>query len=115
MPLTEARATQGAPASRSWVAFLIRHCLGGMMVGWLVVGGLLWLDVGGLGHLVITSDLFPMPLLMLLALFGITFGSVAVGSAIMGLGRSVDAAGRMRSRLVPSVPPAAPRKIQIRF
>ena len=77
-----------------------------------MVGGLLWLDVAGLGGLVITSDLFPTPLLMLLALFGITFGGVTVSSAIMGLGRSGDAAGA-RSRLVPSRPPAAPRTIQI--
>ena len=114
MPLTETGVMQGTAASRSWVVFLIRHCLGGMVVGWTVVGGLLWLDVAGLGDLVITSDLFPMPLLMLLALFGITFGSVAVGSAIMGLGRCGDAAGTTRSRVVPSGP-AAPRKIQIPF
>ena len=32
-----------------------------------------------------TSDLFPVPLLMLLAAFAITFGSLAKGSAIMAL------------------------------
>jgi hypothetical protein len=55
----------------------------------------------GLGGLVIASDLFPVPLLMLLAAFAITFGAVAMGSAIMGLGRgdgsaSLTGSGRLR-------------------
>ena len=80
-------------AAGSLVGFLVCHCLAGIIAGWTVVGGLLWLDVGGLGGLVMTSDLFPVPLLMLLAAFAITFGSVAMGSAIMGLGRSGGPAG----------------------
>ena len=61
--------------------------------GWTMLGGLLWLDVAGLGMLVMASDLFPVPLLMLLGAFAITFGAVAMGSAIMGLGRSGGPAG----------------------
>jgi hypothetical protein len=75
------------------VRFLVVHCVAGVIAGWTMVGGLLWLDVAGLGGLVMTSDLFPVPLLMLLAAFAITFGGVAVGSAIMGLGRSGGPAG----------------------
>ena len=92
-------------AAGSIVGFLVSHCLAGVTAGWTVVGGLLWLDVAGLGGLVITSDLFPVPLLMLLAAFAITFGSVAMGSAIMGLGRSAGpagAAGRRSLRPAPS-------------
>jgi tetrahydromethanopterin S-methyltransferase subunit E len=88
------------------VAFLIRHGVAGVIAGWVAVGALLSLDVGGLGRLVMTSDLFPLPLLMLLAFFGITFGSVALGSAIMGLGRG-DAADAAHDRLLPSGRPAA--------
>ena len=40
MPLTETRGMPGAAASRSWVAFLIRHCLGGMVVGAREQGGI---------------------------------------------------------------------------
>jgi hypothetical protein len=76
------------------VSFLAWHCLAGVIAGWTMLGGLLWLDVAGLGVLVMTSDLFPVPLLMLLAAFAITFGAVAMGSAIMGLGRSDGPAGR---------------------
>jgi hypothetical protein len=84
---SETRAEQAA-ACGSWVAFLIRHCVAGMLAGWTAVGGLLWLNTTGLRDLVMASDLFPLPLLMLLAFFGITFGSLALGSAIMALGRS---------------------------
>jgi hypothetical protein len=74
-------------------AFLACHCLAGVLAGWIMVGGLLWLDVAGVGRLVMASDLLPVPLLMLLAAFALTFGSVAMGSAIMGLGRSGGSAG----------------------
>ena len=107
----ETGAGQGAAGSGSWVAFLIRHCLAGIVAGWTTVSGLLWLNVAGLGQLVMSSDLFPLPLLMMLASFGLTFGSVAVASAVMGLGRSGDAAGLARDRLVSTAPPAASRRI----
>jgi hypothetical protein len=93
------------------VAFLIRHGLAGIIAGWIAVAALLWIDVGGLGQLVMTSDLLPLPLVMLLAFFGISFGSVALGSAIMGLGRSGDAGAA--DRLVPAAPPAAQRRTRL--
>jgi hypothetical protein len=52
---------------------------------------------------------------MLLAFFGITFGSLALGSAIMVLGRSSDGAGAACRPLVPAGRPAASRKIRRRF
>jgi hypothetical protein len=104
---SEIKVTDSA-AYGSWVAFLIRHGLAGLIAGWIAVGALLGLDVGGLGRLVMTSDLFPLPLVMLLAFFGITFGSVALGSAIMGLGHGGPAGAA--DRLVPAAPPAAQRK-----
>jgi len=70
------------------MGFLACHFAGGMVAGWTMLGGLLWLDVAGLGGLVMSSDLFPVPLLMLLVAFATTFGGVATGSAIMALGRS---------------------------
>jgi hypothetical protein len=86
-------------AAPSLPVFLACHCAAGIVAGWIMVGGLLWLDVAGLGVLVMASDMFPVPLLMLLAAFAITFGAMAMGSAIMGLGRSgspVDLTGRGR-------------------
>lgn len=74
--------TQSAPL----VPFLIRHCLAGALAGWTAVGIMLWLDVAGVGRLVLASDLWPLPLLMLLGGFGITFGSAAMGAGVMALG-----------------------------
>lgn len=84
---TGASPDRQAAAAASLPIFLVWHCLAGVVAGWTVVGGLLWSDVAGVGRLVMTSDLFPVPLVMLLGAFAITFGSVAIGSAIMGLGR----------------------------
>ncbi|HEX3209596.1 MAG TPA: hypothetical protein VHQ91_09470 [Geminicoccaceae bacterium] len=69
------------------VPYLIRHGLAGMLGGWLTAAFLLGWDVAGVGRLVLTSDLFPVPLIMLLTSFGLTFASCAMGAAIMGLGR----------------------------
>jgi hypothetical protein len=63
------------------------------------------------------SDLFPVPLLMLLAAFAITFGAAAMGSAIMGLGRSGGPAGltdRGRLRPAPRDPARMPLPGSIR-
>jgi hypothetical protein len=70
------------------VPYLIRHGLAGALAGWLTVAALLACDVGGIGTLAFASDLFPVPLIMLFWFFGLTFASVAMGAAIMGLGRS---------------------------
>jgi hypothetical protein len=69
------------------VVLLIRHGLAGAAAGWATAGLLLWTDTAGIGLLVATSDLWPIPLIMLVWSFGLTFGSVAMGAAIMGLGR----------------------------
>ena len=59
----------------------------GVAAAILLVGGLLWLNPGGLRHLIFT-DRSPLTALGLL-LFGfiVTFGSTAMGSAIMAMGQ----------------------------
>lgn len=76
------------------VPYLIRSGLAGVFAGWVTVILMLGLDLFGLGELVAASDLWPIPLLMLLAFFGITFGSLAMGGAIMSIGREDAAPGR---------------------
>ncbi len=90
------------------VPYLIRHCLAGTLAGWVAVGLLVTSDVGGVGTLVLASDLFPVPLLMLFGFFGLTFASVAMGAAIMSLGRTepqgpaaTRSAGPRESRTAP--------------
>src|SRR6516164_8321810 len=53
----------------------------------LLVGGLLWLDPGGLRHLIFTDRAPGVALGLLLFGFVVTFASAAMGSAIMALGR----------------------------
>jgi hypothetical protein len=59
----------------------------GTMLAVFLVGGLLWLNAGGLRHLIF-ADRSPATALGLL-LFGfiVTFGSTAMGSAIMAMGQ----------------------------
>ena len=104
------------------VAYLIRHGLAGAVAGWLTAAALLASDVGGIRTLVLASDLFPVPLIMLLASFGLTFASVAMGAAIMSLGRvaprgsAADRSGGSQGRQSAPVttpapyPPAAHRQ-----
>ncbi len=66
----------------------------GVSVAALMLGGLLALNPGGLRHLIF-ADRAPVAALGLL-LFGlvVTFGSVAMGTAIMALGRRGDDSGQ---------------------
>jgi hypothetical protein len=59
----------------------------------LLVGGLLWLDPGHLRELIFADRAPGIALLLLLGACIITFGSAAMGSAIMAQGRSEDEGG----------------------
>jgi hypothetical protein len=52
-----------------------------------LVGGLLWLNPGGLRHLIFTDSSPGVALGLLLFGFVVTFGSTAMGSAIMAMGK----------------------------
>jgi hypothetical protein len=63
------------------VPYPIGHGLAAMLAG-LLLGR----DVAGVGGLVLTSDRFPVPLIMLLTSFGLTFASCAMGCGDHGPG-----------------------------
>lgn len=65
--------------------FLAGHMLVGIAVGWAILGALLWFDIGGLWRLIGGSTQIGLVMTMLLIAFAVTFGSVAMGSAIMAL------------------------------
>jgi hypothetical protein len=65
--------------------FLAGHMLVGIAVGWAILGALLWFDIGGLWRLIGSSAQIGLVMTMLLIAFAVTFGSVAMGSAIMAL------------------------------
>ena len=68
----------------------------------ILVGGLLWLNPGHLRELIFADSSPGIALALLLASFLITFGSAAMGSAIMAQGRKDDndKGGGHGSRLV---------------
>ncbi len=64
------------------IRFLLRNCLLGIAVGWGVLLALLLGDAFGLGSLVLTSPWRGTALFLLFAGFAITFGSLAMGTAV---------------------------------
>ena len=62
----------------------------GLAVAILLVGGLLALNPGGLRELIFADRSPGIALGLLLVSFFVTFGSTAMGTAIMALGRSDD-------------------------
>ena len=59
----------------------------GIVAALLLVGGLLWLNPGGLRHLIFADASPGTALGLLLFGFVVTFGSTAMGSAIMAMGQ----------------------------
>lgn len=62
------------------------NLLVGVTVALLAVGGLLALDVHGLRTLILADSSPATPLMLLTFGFVVTFGSVAMGTAIMRIG-----------------------------
>ena len=64
------------------IRFLARHCLVGIATGWALLGALLWFDVARLGELLLQSEDRVLTLVLAAAGFAVTFGSLAMGTAI---------------------------------
>jgi hypothetical protein len=67
----------------SLVRYISLHGLFGMGLGCCAAMALLFFDVAGLGTLVIESGTPTIAIALLVGGFGLTFGSLAMGSAIM--------------------------------
>ncbi|CCD86912.1 conserved exported protein of unknown function [Bradyrhizobium sp. ORS 285] len=65
----------------------------GLVMALVLVGGLLVLDPWGLRHLIFADHSPGVAIGLLLGSFFVTFGSTAMGTAIMALGRSDDEDG----------------------
>ena len=72
------------------VRFIVLPGLAGGIAGLVALAGLLALDVGGLRTLVLGPAGGLVPLAMLCAGFIITFGSAAIGAAVMAMGDPDD-------------------------
>jgi len=82
------RPSRGFRVSRTPLFRLLAiNLAAGVAVAVLLLGGLLWLDPGGLRHLIFADRAPGVALGLLLFGFIVTFGSAAMGSAIMAAGR----------------------------
>ncbi len=62
--------------------FLARNCVLGILVGWTVLAGFLYFDIAGFGTVLLNAADRWLALVMAAAGFAITFGSLAMGTAI---------------------------------
>jgi hypothetical protein len=69
------------------ISFLARHCATGVVAGLATLLGFVWTDVGGIATLMERSDIGWMAYALLAVAFATTGGAVAMGVAVMSLGR----------------------------
>lgn len=69
------------------LGLLALNGLAGALAGVLVVTGLVVLDVGGIGSLMAASEMPALPFALMTVGFVITLSSVAMGAAVMRIGR----------------------------
>ena len=86
--LTDASAE--LPVHRDVVGFLIKHLLAGSAGGILLACLILWYDVAGLASMIFASPVNLVALCMLFFGLFVTFGSVGMAVAVMGLGEERD-------------------------
>ena len=67
------------------LSFLLGHLLVGILAGWSLLGLLPWFDVAGLKTLIQHSRESWLVVALLLFGFAVTFGSLAMGTGVMGL------------------------------
>ncbi|GGH29957.1 hypothetical protein SAMN05444007_105263 [Cribrihabitans marinus] len=72
------------------IRLYITHVLIGFGVAALFIGGLLWLNVGNLWHLISTSDIGLMAVFVLWFANGIVFAGVQFALAVMGMAEKKD-------------------------
>ncbi len=85
------------------VRLYIRHVLIGFGISAAVVSGLLYLNVANLWHLVSTSDMGWIAVLMLFVFNGIVFASVQFSIVIMRMAQDDPPAGGPKKRVGPMV------------
>jgi hypothetical protein len=100
------RAGRSLPAH---VRFLLGHAAIGVSIGVLFVAAVLALDVAGLRGLILRGADGWLALALLLFGSAVTFGSAAMGAAIMGLGAPPKTPEPPRGNALAAVPVRARR------
>jgi hypothetical protein len=67
------------------IRFFMGHLMVGLIAGEGMLAGLLLLDVGGLRTMIWSSSDKVIALGLLIVFFALTFGSLAMGTGVMGL------------------------------
>jgi hypothetical protein len=80
------------------VAFVVKWTFLGVVTGWLIMALLLLTDVGGIGHMMRSSDSGLIALIVMALSFAVTSGPVAVTAAVL-LSRDFGAREPTTSRL----------------
>jgi hypothetical protein len=75
------------PEDRRLLSYLAKNCLMGIAAGWLLLAVLIRANVAQLGDLLFGNGLELTGLVLLAAGFAVTFGSLAMGTAIFLLPR----------------------------
>ena len=75
------------------VRLYIRNVLAGFALAAVFTGLLIWLDVGGLRHLILGTPDGPLAAVLLVVFNGIVFAGVQFGIAVMRLAEPRDGAG----------------------
>ncbi|HYH38831.1 MAG TPA: hypothetical protein VD860_11465 [Azospirillum sp.] len=78
------------PKERSAILFLVKHLAAGVTAGLVFCAAMLGFDVGSLRTLLVAADSVGVGLYLFVGSICITFGSVAMGVGIMGLGDHRD-------------------------
>lgn len=72
---------------RRLLVYLARNCVAGIVLGWLLLAGLIASNVANLRELLFGNGIELMALVLVVAGFAVTFGSLAMGTAIFMLPR----------------------------
>lgn len=78
------------PVERDAILFLAKHLAAGVTAGLVFCAAMLGFDVGSLRTLLVAADSVGIGLYLFVGSICITFGSVAMGVGIMGLGDHRD-------------------------
>jgi hypothetical protein len=81
------------------VRLYIRHCLIGFAIAGVFTGGLLWLNVANLQHLVFNASGGALAAFLLFFFNGLLFAGVQFGIAVMGMAETPDRSGGAASRI----------------
>lgn len=86
------------------ISLYIRHVLIGFGLAAVFVAALLWMNVGNLWHLVSTSDVGIMAVIMLFFGNGIVFSGVQFAITIMRMGEDDEPRGGRRIPVATNIP-----------